>query len=300
VTATDTAVVEAPTSTPTRTATPTATETLPGITPAGTPQTPVAQKGPRLQNLFLTSQGPSGAPSSCAAGTNVATFAHNITDPILTRDPKTGALQQLGGFEFQVDYVGKMVCVNIEPGTAAANMQCTVLDKDSGGPENSASIYCVTKGKGLAPDTTTPEGRLLATVLVRPQPDVYSFLIANQQNGIVVPLINQNCQLVDEQGHDIPLQGCDDAFLTLRYLEGDVHADCVVDVLDQQQIAFRWGAGLGNLLYNDRLDLEPSAPKKGDGDIDSKDLQFVYGRHGSTCANPHPPQPPVDPELKQP
>ena len=67
-----------------------------------------------------------------------------------------------------------------------------------------------------------------------------------------------------------------------------VEASGVVDVLDSQQLAFRWGARLGNLLYNSRMDLEPSQPTKGDGDIDAKDLQFVYGRHGSTCKDPHP------------
>jgi hypothetical protein len=178
-------------------------------------------------------------------------------------------------------------------------MYCTVLDKDSGGPENSASIHCLSKGKNTPPpDTTTDAGRLLALVHVRPQPDIYKFLYANQDNGVVTPLINQNCQLADQQGHGIALRGCDDAYLTIRYLEGDVHADCIIDVLDQQQIAFRWGSTFGQLLYNVLYDLEPSAPIKGDGDIDTKDLQIVYGRHSSSCANPHPPQPPRDPTQK--
>ena len=127
-------------------------------------------------------------------------------------------------------------------------------------------------------------------------------LIANQQNGIATQLINQGCQLADLQGHPITTAVCGDTAVTIRYLEGDVHADCIVDVLDQQQIAFRWGARLGNLLYNSRMDLEPSQPKKGDGDIDAKDLQFVYGRHNgvnpSTCKDPHPAQDPVDPKAK--
>src|SRR3989337_1760156 len=135
-------------------------------------------------------------------------------------------------------------------------------------------------------------------VRVRSTADVRSILIPNQQNGIATQLINQGCQLSDLQGHPIKVDACDDAAITIRYLEGDVHADCVVDARDQQQIAFRYGSRLGNLLYNARFDLEPSAPKKGDGDIDAKDLQFVFGRHGSTCKAPHPPQPPVDPKAK--
>ena len=85
-----------------------------------------------------------------------------------------------------------------------------------------------------------------------------------------------------------------------------MHNDCVIDVQDQQQIAFRWGAQLGHLLYDIRYDLEPSFPKA-DGDIDAKDVQFVYGRHWntaasnistSTCKIPHPDQDPVDPQVK--
>ena len=93
---------------------------------------------------------------------------------------------------------------------------------------------------------------------------------------------------------------CEDAAVTIRFLEGDVHNDCVVDALDAQQLAFRWGALVGDALYNDRFDLEPGFPSHGDGDIDGRDIQFVLGRHISTCKAPHPPQPPVDPKAKVP
>jgi hypothetical protein len=125
-------------------------------------------------------------------------------------------------------------------------------------------------------------------------------LIPNQGNGIATQLINQGCELSDLQGHPIKTAICGDAELTIRYLEGDVNADCEVNVQDQQQIAFRWGSHLGSLLYNSRFDLEPAAPKKGDGDIDAKDLQVVWGRHTSpadTCINPHAGQDPVDPKA---
>jgi hypothetical protein len=36
---------------------------------------------------------------------------------------------------------------------------------------------------------------------------------------------------------------------------------------------------------------------KGDGDIDINDLQFIFGRQGSSCTRPHPPQPPVNPTV---
>ena len=73
-------------------------------------------------------------------------------------------------------------------------------------------------------------------------------------------------------------------------------ADCSVDTLDTQAIAFRWGALKGDLIYNDFMNLEPSGAQA-DEDIDVKDLQFVFGRFGSECADPHPPQDPENPQA---
>ena len=122
----------------------------------------------------------------------------------------------------------------------------------------------------------------------------------NQENGIAVQVLNQDCELADELGHPIAIFSCEDADMTIRFLEGDMDADCDVDVVDGQAMAFRWNAMLGNLLYGECYDLEPSVSPggiNGDGDIDVKDIQFVFGRIGSTCANPNPPQPPVNPKA---
>jgi len=63
----------------------------------------------------------------------------------------------------------------------------------------------------------------------------------------------------------------------------------------------RWSAQIGSLRYNERFDLEPSgfpaSSVGGDGDVDITDLQFVFGRHGSDCLNPHPRQEPVNTSL---
>ncbi|MDZ4371780.1 MAG: hypothetical protein U1C74_10205, partial [Phenylobacterium sp.] len=112
----------------------------------------------------------------------------------------------------------------------------------------------------------------------------------------VTQLLNTGCELADLQGHPISTTGvCADADVTIRYLEGDVEPSCGVDTLDTQAIAFRWGANKGSLLFNDRFNLEPTGAQA-DQDIDIKDLQFVYGRFGSSCAAPHPPQGPVNPK----
>ena len=268
--------------------------------PTATPQTRM-QKLPPLQNLFLTRQGEKIPPVQCVGpqgGENVALLVEALSTAITSPDPKgSGASQQLGAFEFEVLYDQSKVCVELEPGPAAAGMTCFVQD-DVTEPvlEGVARMGCVTAGKdGPFPDTTKAEGRHLANVLVRPQPDVYSQAKPNQGNGVVLQLLNSKCELADLQGHPIKIFSCDNADVTIRYLEADVEPDCVVNTLDTQAIGFRWGASKGSMLFLDRFNLEP-AGAQADDDIDIKDLQFVYGRIGSTCATPHPSQGPVNPK----
>ena len=297
-----------PTATPTATSTSTATPTL---TP---PPVPFWQKqdvelgeaddppGDNLSNLFLTAQGAKIPPIRCEDSTDSTTFREVLSRSIVSPDPKGfEEFQVLGAFEFEVRYDPKLVCVNLTRGEAAAHMICVTDDKDDGiAFEGLARMGCVTLGKDVTPPALDVfgKGHVLAYLTVQPQPDLYVQLRANQDNGINANLLDQNCQLADEQGHTIPIFNCEDGQVTIRYLEGDVVPDCDVTALDQQAIAFRWGAQKGSLLYNDRFDLEPSGfaagGVSGDGDVDIGDLQFVFGRHGSSCAVPHPKQAPVN------
>jgi hypothetical protein len=262
------------------------------------PLTPPIQKLPALQNLFLTNQpGPKIPPTTCAAGTDDVALQEVVGFPITSLDPKGGGFEQeLASFEFEVRFDNKLVCVNLEPGPEWQDATCLVLDKDSSLLEGIARIGCVTE-KGEAPGDA---GLHLANIVVRPMPEVYSQIRPNQENGATVQLLNQDCELADELGHPIAFFSCEDADVTIRFLEGDVDADCDVDVVDGQTQAFRWNAELGNLLYNSWNDLEPSVSPggiNGDGDIDIKDIQFVFGRLGSTCADPNPDQDPVNPKA---
>ena len=270
------------------------------------PPTPTPERNPRmikqpaLQSLFLTGQGVKLPPTTCLAGENAASFEERLNMPLPdVPDPKDPTQdQELGAFEFELRYDSKLVCVELAPGPAASGMICFVQDSVTAPAlEGIARLGCVTQSKDAFPDTNTAAGRHLANVIVRPEPELYSQIRPNQENGIVIQLLNQGCELADLQGHPIKLTSCDDADLTVRYLEGDVQPDCQVDVFDTQATAFRWGVQLGSLVYNERFDLEPSGAVAGDGDIDVKDLQFVYGRFGSTCTEPHPPQPPVNPKA---
>ncbi|MDZ4277736.1 MAG: hypothetical protein U1B78_01225, partial [Dehalococcoidia bacterium] len=257
---------------------PTATNTP---TPTSTPEVPSIGKSPSLQNLFLTRQGAKIPPSTCIGSTNSATLVVGLDSPIATvPDPKDpDADQELGAFEFDVKYDEDKVCVDITAGPAAANMICAIEDSVSKpNLEGVARIGCVTLGKNTFPDTSTQAGRILAILTVKPQPDNYSVIKPNQDNGNATQLLNAGCELADLQGHPISTTGvCADADVTIRYLEGDVEPSCSVSTLDTQAIAFRWGANKGSLLYNDRFNLEPSGAQE-DQDVDIKDLQFVYGR----------------------
>jgi hypothetical protein len=275
---------------------PTATPIPPTPTPGEAPR---MLKSPALQNIFLTRQGDKIPPSSCQGGSNVANLNESLDQTIGFPDPKDpSVLQQLGAFQFEVRFDDKLVCVDVEAGLVSPNLICDTLVA-----KGLVRFGCFSIGKGNDLNDQVPTSPL-AIIHVRPQEELYSQLRPNQDNGIPVQILNQGCNLADEQGHVIPVLSCEDADITFRYLEGDVSGlapvggpDCVVDLADAANMAFRWGAATGNLLYSSFLDLSPSGQIKGDGRIDVKDLQFVYGRLGSTCTAPWPAQAPVNPKA---
>ena len=256
-------------------------------------------KLPALQNLFLTRQTAKIPPARCLDGTNVASLTEVLTQPVTGTDPKDPSQPRtVGGFSFQVKFDPLKVCVVLRPGplwTVSPAQVCTIEDSATAPTlQGVARMNCVTLGKATVVDTTNPTGRVLAMIEVRPQPEAYSQIRANQDNGQAVQINNEACKLADLQGHAIVISSCADAAVTVRFLEGDVEPDCAVNALDTQAIAFRRGSDEGSLIYNERFNLEPSGTQA-DQDIDINDLQFVYGRFGSTCAAPHPPQDPVNP-----
>ncbi len=120
----------------------------------------------------------------------------------------------------------------------------------------------------------------------------------NDGTGYIVPGQTTECQGVALLGI-LPggLVADSSSFVTIRRLEADMDKDCDVDVADMQAMATRYGFGFGSLLYQIWFDLEPHTTGA-DGDIDIKDVQFVFGRFGSNCTAPIPPQVPqlpVDP-----
>ena len=157
---------------------------------------------------------------------------------------------------------------------------------------------CVSAGPELG--NPMPVGEWLKTIHLVPDSDMFQRVRPTKDNGVVSTILDENCEVADIYASEpwpftLPgglTEDCTDLTVTVRMLEGDLNLDCEVNVLDQQAIAFRYGAGFGLLLYDKFYDLEP---KLVDNDIDVKDLQFVWGRDGSICQNPLPNQPPMPP-----
>jgi hypothetical protein len=260
----------------------------------------------------------------------VVEFAFNV----ITEDQNNDAIPDgLGAYEFQVEY-DNFVILSLNPcdfvfgptgygnargpvdelNSSAVNPDCT---PDPGAVtnqgtcayslilENVIRFGCVTNGQAQGPLGDFE----LASLDLIPHPDLTNDIFPGNNNGTVTVLKDNGCELVDVFGHPvllgIGLDGtptptanggltptCADLAVTVRILEGDMNLDCNVDVTDEQLISYRYGGFFGSLLYEKWYDLEPATH---DLDIDIKDLQKVFGRDGSSCQHPIPPQPPQPP-----
>ena len=156
--------------------------------------------------------------------------------------------------------------------------------------ENFITFGCVSTG--TQPGHARPNGIPIARIEVRPEADLGFRIRPGKDNGVVRRLLDQNCEVADIYGDIFPVtdagltRDCTDVDVTVRRLEGDLDGNCEVTVVDAQRAAFRYGAFFGQLLYDTFYDLEPFVAP--DFDLDIKDMQFVFGRVGATCAAPVP------------
>lgn len=246
-------------------------------------------------NLFLTNRNPAQSntdfsvvpPNPCGVGEGVVLHEGLSNMPPNTT---TKGEEGLGAFQFEVRYDSKAVCVEIK--ALQAGGLCSTL----GGTKGIIRFGCVTLGK-----TKIYTGPNLAEITVRVTKETVQQIRPGQSNGVALQILNQDCQLADLQGIEIAILSCEDADLSIRFLEGDVVPNCAVDTADTGNIAMRWGALKGGQLFQAFKDLSPSGHGlNGDGRIDIQDLQFVYGRYGSTCNGAYqwPPQPPFTDKKK--
>jgi len=210
----------------------------------------------------------------------------------------------LGAYEFQLKFDHKIFDIEVEDASflgstgRAVNCGMTIVT------ENDIRFGCVSTG-GSVPGPTG--SGVLARIYVRPEADLKYRLTPGQENGVVRTILDENCELADVLGDPLAddkgnllagilpgglVAACTDATMTVRILEADLNLDCDVSIIDDQMIAFRYGAFFGDLLFDPWFDLEPASK---DFDVDIKDLQKVFGRNGSTCQAPVPDQPPSPP-----
>jgi hypothetical protein len=249
-------------------------------------------------NLWICQIGPCGGP-----GEGDLEVVERVTG-VLTGDQNGDSLPDgLGAYEFQVEF-DNLVIQSVNPsdivfspggaGAARGPANCTM----SIASENLVRFGCVTSGQ-----VQGPEGSFdLAKLDLVPAADDAKDLFPGNDNGMPTLIKDNQCELADVFGH--PVQGtisgagllpaCGDLSVTVRILEGDLNLDCKVDVADEALIAAHYGATFGSAFYQKWFDVEP---RFHDLDVDIKDLQKVFGRDGSTCQAPMPPQPPVVPPF---
>jgi hypothetical protein len=231
-------------------------------------------------------------------------YVNNLVDKDGGEEP-----EGLGGLEFQLKFDHKIFDITVVSSSdwtngRVPNCSITIVT------ENDIRFGCVTTNPwisdGIDNDSDTvvdegdeillglPEatGEVAALVYVFPEADLPFRIQPGKDNGISRRLLDENCEIADILGDIFPntnaglTPDCSDVDITVRRLEGDVDMDCYVDIRDSQRTAFRYGSFFGQLLFDQNYDFEPFVT--GDFDVDIKDLQFVFGRLGSTCQDPHP------------
>ncbi len=236
-------------------------------------------------------------------------------DEIMTNQ---GDPNGLGGFSFDVHYdptIFNNPTIDLSPAVAlfaasGRTLDCSITILGNGIDH----VACASTGTiGVGPQWVGAQ--VMAHVTLTPLEIVTEQVRPNKENGIVTPVKDTNTTVTNTCGQPLndgtiqpipgqpecqgnPLQGVgpggvlNDSMttVTIRRLEGDVTKDCTVDVSDMQNEASRFGMSTGNLLYNVFYDVNLPL-QHGDGEIDINDIQFVYGRMGSTCASPIPAQP---------
>jgi hypothetical protein len=241
--------------------------------------------------------GPCADPNSGIGWLQIDENATNVTD-IDSPNDSDNVIEGLGGYEFQVKFDEKIFDLSIADAGFLGSTGRTPICDMSIVTENWIMFACASTGDPNG-GATAAGPVTLATINVYPKSDLWLRMRPTKDNGVVRTLVDENCEWTDTYGTPLPgsvdgghVPVCGSATITIRMLEGDLNLDCNVDVLDDQAISFRYGSSFGLLLYNQFYDLEPGT---GDFDIDIKDLQFVFGRNGSSCLSPIPLQAPLTP-----
>jgi Cohesin domain len=187
-------------------------------------------------------------------------------------------------FDLDLRYDPNLIDLTLAPGGFLASTGRTVACTTTTPNFFERVFSCSSSGSAPPP---TGQGDL-AYYTMRPKDAVASSLVASAANGgtLVWSTLISGTQLVDAQGSPLSLGQVSTAVLALRALEGDVNHDCAVNGIDLMMVAAHEPATLLSPNYNRAYDFDANDA------MDVRDLQFVLGRQGSTCAHPSPAQDP--------
>jgi hypothetical protein len=191
----------------------------------------------------------------------------------------------LGSFGVTYTYDPTLVSIDLAPGPLLGSTGRTVSCATSRPFATQSRIACTSTG---AQPGATGSG-VLVNLTVHQIPGMRLRADGNSDKLAVLDTIPQTTSMLDVQAQPLVISRTADVLITVRALQGDVTANCVVDIYDEQAILGRFGVTPGDLLYSTLYDLIPATP---DGQINAFDLQFVMARVGSTCDAPVPPEPP--------
>jgi len=204
-------------------------------------------------------------------------------EPIVVNEEVAGIPgdRGLGEFEFLIVFNPDFVEISIAEGPFLGSMGRTTSCQETRISGTEIVFGCQSSGTQPGP---TGSG-ILAWITVTPSSGLV--LRPTTNNGVVALLDDRaaRARLVDTSGAPIVPEQVLDAVVIVQALEADLNQDCMVNVIDEQLESVRYPARLGSLLYDPFFDLQPQWT---DGDIDIKDLQFVYGRDGLVCPTPVP------------
>jgi len=261
---------------------------------------PTMFKGPASANLWVCT---AGWPRCQGPGVGALALEEKVTGVTTFDWNHDNQFDGVGRYQYDVRFASNKVQVTSTDG-GLLGITGRSVSCGSSAISGGKRFWCASTGSQPGP-LVDPNGSsgVLATTWVTPNPSLIGGMTPAQNNGTRTNLIDDNCDLRDISGYAVPgsltnglLPYCYDTALTVRILEGDLDLDCEVTVVDDQMIADRYGAcgpglpGCPTIDYSPWFDLEPP---QGDLDVDIKDMQKVYGRNGSTCQDPFPPQPPL-------
>jgi hypothetical protein len=244
--------------------------------------------------MFVARSGPNVPARADAAGSNPDLFLFPMSANLFVAQPDLTIVQTagvvpsdpgLGAFDITYTYDAATIDLSVAPGPMLGSTGRTVSCTQSHPSGSQVRLACASSG---AAPGATGSGALVSLALHLNAGIVMPANGATNQL-VVIDTAPQTASLLDTQGVALALQRTGDVLVTVRALEGDVTADCVVDIFDEQAILGRNGAMSGSPLYSAAFDIAPAAP---DGRIDAGDQAFVTARYGSSCADPHPTQPP--------